>query len=86
MISFFSTKLLLPKVLVTTGASVTPFVSAKAHIGHVGEVAGHGHLVEIVLVAAFTVLAGWLATREDAEKSADKDDADGAATGDEVNA
>ena len=86
MISSLSTKLLLPRVLVTIGASVTPFVSAKAHIGHIGEVAGNGHIVEIGLVAASGVLAGWLAAREDAEKSADKDDADGAATGDEVNA
>ena len=56
MISSFSTKLLLPRVLVTIAASVTPFISAKAHIGHVAEVAGHGHLVEIGLVAASAVL------------------------------
>ena len=43
MISSFSKKSLLPNVLVTIGTSVTPFVSAKAHIGHVGEVAGHDH-------------------------------------------
>ena len=43
------------------GASVAPFVSAKAHISHFGEVAGHGHLFGIGLVAASTVLAGWLA-------------------------
>jgi hypothetical protein len=86
MISSFSTKLLLPRVLVTIGASVTPFGSAKAHIGHVGEVAGHGHLVGIGLVAASAVLAGWLATREDGENSTDQDDADEAEAGDEVNA
>ena len=68
------------------GASVMPFVSAKAHIGHVGEVAGHGHLVGIGLVAASAVLAGWLATCEDGENSADQDDADEAEAGDEVNA
>ena len=79
MISSFSTKLLLPRVLVTIAASVTPFVSAKAHIGH-------GHLVELGLVAASAVLAGWLATREDGENSADQDDADEAEAGDEVNA
>ena len=60
MISSFSTKLLLPRVLVAIGASVTPFVSAKAHIGHVGEVAGHGHLVGIGLVAAFCGACCWL--------------------------
>ena len=86
MISSFSTKLLLPRVLVTIAASVTPVVSAKAHIGHVGEVAGHGHLIGIGLVAASAVLAGWLATREDGENSADQDDADEAEAGDEVNA
>ena len=86
MISSFSTKLLLPRVLVTIAASVTPVVSAKAHIGHVGEVAGHGHLVGIGLVAASAVLAGWLATRENGENSADQDDADEAEAGDEVNA
>ena len=86
MISSFSTKLLLPRVLVTIGASVTLFVSAKAHIGHSGEVAGHGHIVEIGLVAASAVLAGWLATREDGENSTDQDDADEAEARDEVNA
>ena len=55
-------------------------------IGHVGEVAGHGHLVGIGLVAASAVLAGWLATLEDGENSADQDDADEAEAGDEVNA
>ncbi len=86
MISSLSTKLLLPRVLVTIGASVTPFASAKAHIGHIGEVAGHGHLVETGLVGASAVLAGWLATREDGENLADQDDADRAEAGDEVNA
>ena len=86
MISSFSTKLLLPRVLVTIVANVTPFISTKAHIGHVGEVAGHGHLVGNGLVAASAVLAGWLATREDGENSADQDDADEAEAGDEVNA
>ena len=66
--------------------SVTPFVSAKAHIGHVGEVAGHGHLVGIGQVAASAVLAGWLATHEDGENSAEQEDADEAEAGDEVNA
>ena len=70
----------------TIAASVTPFISAKAHIGHVGEVAGHGHFVGIGLVAASAVLAGWLATRVIGENSADQDDADEAEVGDEVNA
>ena len=86
MISSFSKKLLLPLVLVTIAASVTPFISAKAHIGHVGEVAGHGHFVGIGLVGASAVLAGWLATCEIGENSADQDDADEAEVGDEVNA
>ncbi len=86
MISSFSTKILLPRVSVTTPASATAIISNKAHIGHVGEVAGHGHLVGIVLVAASAVLAGLLATREDGENSADQDDAYEAEAGDEVNA
>ena len=86
MTNFLSTKILLPTTLVVIGASVTPFVSAKAHIGHVSEVGGHGHLVGVGLVAASAVLAGWLATREDGENSADQDDADEAEAGDEVNA
>ena len=86
MISSFSTKLLFPRVLMTIAASVTPFVSAKAHIGHVGEVAGHGHLVGVGLVTASAVLADWLATREDGKNSVDQDDADEAEAGDEVNA
>jgi hypothetical protein len=86
MISSFSTKLLLPRVLVTIAASVTPFISAKAHIGHVGELAGHVHFVGINLVAASAVLSGWLAIRRDGKNSADQDDADEAEAGDEVNA
>ena len=86
MISSFLKKSLLPNVLVTIGTSVTPFVSAKAHIGHVGEVAGHGYLVGIGLFVASPVLAGWLVTREDGKYSADQDDADEAGAGDEVNA
>lgn len=86
MISSFSTKLLLPRVLVTIAASVTPFISARAHIGHVGELAGYGHFVGINPVAASAVLGGWLAIREDGENLADQDDADEAEAGDEVNA
>ena len=85
MISSFSTKLLLPRVVFTIAASVTPFVSAKAHIGHVSDMAGHDHNAGISLFAASVVLAGWLATREDGENLADQDDTDGAETGDEIN-
>ena len=68
------------------GASVAPFVSAKAHIGHFGEVAGHGHILGIGLVAASAVLASWLANSKDWKNLANKDDAYDAATEDEINA
>lgn len=49
-------------VMATT--CIAPFGSATAHNGHVGEVAGHGHLVGIGLIAASAVLAGWLTTHD----------------------
>ena len=86
MTSFLLLKSLLPAGMVMATTCIAPFGSATAHIGHVGEVAGHGHLVGICLIAASTVFAGWLATREyDGERTV-QDDADEAEAGDEVNA
>ena len=86
MTSFLLLKSLLPAGMVMATTCIAPFGSATAHIGHVGEVVGHGHLVAIGLVASATVLAGLLATREDGENSVNQDDADEAETGVEVNA
>ena len=86
MTSFLLLKSLLPAGMVMATTWIAPFGSATAHIGHVGEVAGHGHLVGIGLIAASAVLTGWLATREyDGERTV-QDDADEAKAGDEVNA
>ena len=86
MTSLLPLKTLLPAGMVMATTCIAPFGSATAHIGHVGEVAGHGHLVGIGLIAASAVLTGWLATREyDGERTV-QDDADEAEAGDEVNA
>jgi len=46
-----------------------------AHMGHVGELAGHGHLLGLGLTGAAVVLAGYLVT-----KGAKNEEADDAAS------
>ncbi|MEP4309651.1 MAG: DUF6732 family protein, partial [Lentilitoribacter sp.] len=58
-----------------------------AHIGHVAEVAGHGHLVAVGAMVAAVVLGGLIAKapkREDldAEAENDRDGAEDDAVGD----
>ena len=60
---------------------------ALAHIGHVAEVAGHGHLVAVGAMVAAAVLGGLIvkAPKEqdiDAETENDPDSADEDAVGD----
>ena len=86
MTSFLLLKSLLPAGMVMATTCIAPFGSATAHIGHDGEVAGHGHLVGIGLIAASAVLTGWLATLEYDGEQTVQDDADEAEAGDEVNA
>ena len=86
MISFLPLKSLLPAGMLMATTCIAPFGSATAHIGHVGEVAGHGHLVGIGLIAASAVLAGWLTTRECDGEQRVRDNADEVEAGDEVNA
>ena len=55
--------------------------NAQAHIGHIGELAGHGHLLGIGAVAAAAALAAALARsrrrdRDVEDKTADKPDTD----------
>ena len=85
MTSFLLFKSLLPAGMVMATTCIAPFGSATAHIGYVGEVAGHGHLVGIGLIVASVVLAGWLTTRGDGENLAGQDDADEAEAENEVN-
>ena len=69
---------------------------AVAHVGHIGELAGHGHLVGIALTGAAIALAGWLikdsANTEEAETSDEEmnqglqGDGSQTETGDEVHA
>lgn len=45
-------------------ASLPPALIAApawAHLGHLGEVAGHGHWIGLAAAAGAAVLAGWLA-------------------------
>ena len=44
---------------------------ALAHIGHVGEIGGHGHLVGVALGAGALIVAGWLA--KSGAKQAERD-------------
>ena len=52
--------------------------SANAHIGHVGEVAGHGHLIGLAGLAAAAAMAALLAMRakNKAKKETVESDAD----------
>ena len=86
MTSFLPSKSLLPAGMVMATTCIAPFGSATAHIAHVGEVAGHGQLVGIGLIAASAVLTGWLVTREYDGEQTVQDDADEAEAGDEANA
>jgi len=43
--------------LIAACLATTP---AHAHIGHLGEVAGHGHWIGLGLIAGAAVLGGWL--------------------------
>lgn len=36
---------------------------AFAHVGHIGELAGHGHLIGLAGLAASAAMAAWLAKR-----------------------
>ena len=36
---------------------------ANAHIGHIGELAGHGHLIGLAALATSAAMAAWLAKR-----------------------
>jgi hypothetical protein len=48
--------------------------SAFAHVGHLGEVAGHGHLVGAVLGIAAAAMAAMLAAKARATATEDEDD------------
>ena len=45
---------------------------AVAHVGHIGELAGHGHLVGIALTGAAIALAGWVIKDSVSSKSSDE--------------
>lgn len=49
---------------------------AYAHWGHVGEVAGHGHLLGLGAVVAAGVLAGILGLLADKDTNTDPDETD----------
>lgn len=50
---------------------------AAAHVGHVGEAAGHAHWIGLAAAAGAVVLGAWLAGKKGAksEETADADDA-----------
>ena len=62
-------------VVVTMGG----IPAAQAHWGHLGEVAGHGHLVGVALGVAAAVMAAALLTTGRDEADNEDDDADIAA-------
>jgi len=47
---------------------------AQAHIGHLGEVAGHGHWIGLGLIAGAGVLAGLLGKGKKPEADAENDE------------
>ncbi|MCC2111668.1 MAG: hypothetical protein KDJ16_06515 [Hyphomicrobiales bacterium] len=81
------TRLLAP-VTTAVAASVAVTAPAEAHIGHLGEVAGHGHWVAVAAAAAAAAIAAALALKarkrdtdsEEDTVEADADDAETAAS------
>lgn len=57
---------------ITSAALIMPAPSAYAHWGHVGELAGHGHVVGIAALAGAAALAAALAAARG--KRAEKND------------
>ncbi len=47
---------------------------AHAHVGHLGEVAGHGHWIGLGLIAGAAILAGLLNKGRKAEEAGPEDD------------
>ena len=60
----------------TIGASIIAICAwhspAAAHVGHIGELAGHGHLVGIALTGAAIALAGWVVKESIAFEDSDE--------------
>ncbi len=71
------------KIFYTTSvAFIMPATSAHAHWGHVGELAGHGHIVGIAALAGAAALAAALAAArgkraEENEEEAEDIEAEG---------
>jgi hypothetical protein len=68
--------------LITKAALIVFAPSAHAHWGHVGEVAGHGHIIGIGALAAAAALAAALAAaRGKRAEQAEDDDEETSAEG-----
>lgn len=72
--------MILPdKCRMASGASASVLIvfggtqAAFAHLGHLGEVAGHGHLVGAALGVAAAAMAAVLAAKARAKTTEDKD-------------
>ena len=78
----------IPKMVAIGFASVTTLFSgmpdALAHWGHLGELAGHGHLVGAALAAAAAVLAAALVIKDRVQADSEEDAAQ--TDGDEADA
>ena len=77
----------IPKIAAIGLASMTMLFGgisgALAHWGHLGELAGHGHLVGVALGAAAAVLAAALVVKDRGQANSEEDtaEADGNETG-----
>ena len=77
----------IPKIAAIGLASMTMLFGgisgALAHWGHLGELAGHGHLVGVALGAAAAVLAAALVVKDRGQANSEEDTAevDGNKTG-----
>ncbi len=63
-------------ILLTLLAAPLAPGSAQAHIGHIGELAGHGHLLGIGALAAAAALAAALARARKRDREAEEEAAD----------
>lgn len=73
---------MMSRILIITGSSMMVTSAAQAHIGHIGEVAGHGHLIGLAGLAAAAAMAALLAklSKDETGKDEASDEAEGEIT------
>ena len=72
---------MMKPLMMTTAILSLTALPAMAHVGHLGEVAGHGHWGAIILLGGAAAVGLWGALK--GKKDADKAEAEDAETGED---